>query len=397
MNLPLDQRKGVLLALAGPAQPMPAGLPQAEVDGDDWLAIDAMAAQHRLRPWLHHRLRSGGIDLAVPSDIAATWRDAYRDAAIGALTAQAALVRLARAFAEAGVAMVALKGARLAFFDYAEAALRPMRDVDILVDPTDLPAAVEALALAGAEVPVDREAAIARALDGDKHLAPVLMRDVERHVELHHRIAEPGLPCINTAAMLADAVVAEIGGTQVAFPSNEHMLGHLVLHAAYNHRFDCGPLALIDIGTMLARRPVDAPRFRAMAEDGAWLPGARLVMALVDQFMGPSGLDIGQGSVPPAILAESESLLLQDFDQRQQVLLAAEAARAGMAATLLARLGKGLRHRPEEGRMRWLSRRAGRTIRQARDPRARAEAAAGAALARWLNADARSALPQDEA
>lgn len=396
MTLSLPQRKAVLLALAGPAMPRPPVAP----DDEDWLAIDAMAAQHRLRPWLHHRSRSGSIggeiDWAVPGDIAAAWREAYRDAAIGALTAQAALVRLSRAFGEAGVPMIALKGARLAFFDYAEAALRPMRDIDVLVAPGDMAAAVEALARAGADLPADPDAAIARALGGDKHLDPVLLPDVERYVELHHRIAEPGLPCIETDAMLADAVAAEVGGTMVAFPSGEHMLGHLVLHAAYNHRFDCGPLALIDIGTMLVRRPVDAARFVALAEAGGWLPGARLVMALVDRFMGPTGLDIGQSTVPPAILAESESLLLQDFEQRQQVLLAAEAGRDGLGATLLARLSRGLRTRPEEGRLRWLSSRAGRTIRQARDPRGRAEAASGAAVARWLHGNAQAALPQDE-
>ncbi len=406
MTLSLDSRKAVLLALAGPAMPMPEMGPGDTPDADDWLAIDAMAAQHRLRPWLHHRLRNGGIGLAVPAAMAATWREAYRDAAIGALTAQAALIRLARAFAEAGVPMVALKGSRLAFFDYVEAALRPMRDIDILVAPADMAAAVEALARAGADLPADRDGAIARALNGDKHLDPVLLPDVERYVELHHRIAEPGLPCIDTDAMLADAVVANVGGTKVAFPSNEHMLGHLVLHAAYNHRFDCGPLALVDIGTMLTRRPVDPTRFVALANAGAstgasagaggWLPGARLVMALVDRFMGPTGFDIGQATVPAAILAESESLLLQDFDQRQQVLLAAETAQGGLAATLFARLSRGLRDRPEEGRLRWLSSRAGRTIRQARDPRARAEAASGAALARWLHGEGQPALPQDE-
>lgn len=388
----LSERKAVLLALTGPALPMPALSP----DEADWQAIDDMAVQHRLRPWLHHRTRGGLEGIAVPPAITAAWRDSYRDAAIGALTAQAALVRLATAFAEARVPMVALKGARLAFFDYPEAALRPMRDLDLLVAPSDMPAAVEALARAGAELPADRDAAIARAFDGDKHLDPVLIPDVERYVELHHRIAEPGLPCIDTAALLADAVMAEVGGTAVMFPSNEHMLGHLVLHAVYNHRFDCGPLALVDIAAMLGRRPVDAALFVALAGEGGWLPGARLVLALVDKVMGPSGLAIGQDTVPPAILAESESLLLQDFEQRQQVLFASEAARSGWAATVGARLRKGLSARPEESRWQWFQSRAARTLQQARDPRSRAEAAAGASLSRWLNDAPAVTRPQDE-
>lgn len=178
------------------------------------------------------------------------------------------------------------------------------------------------------------------------------------------------------------------------------MLGHLVLHAVYNHRFDCGPLALVDIGMLLANEAIEPRRFIDMAQTGGWLPGARLVLALVDRFMGPTGLDIGQGSVPGAIIAESESLLLQDFDQRQQVLLASQSANAGLASTVVSRLFRGLSRRPAEGRLHWLFSRANRTIRQASDPRARSEAAAGASLARWLGHDMggkdRPTRPQDE-
>lgn len=389
MSLDLAARKRILLAVAGPGTADPdaaafAVLDQGGRNKGNWLAIDAMAAQHRLHPWLHHRRRTAGESWPVPETIADGWQSAYRNGAIGALTAQAALLRLARAFADDGVPLVALKGAWLAFFAYPEAALRPMRDLDILVAADDLPRALDAMARAGCAVPEDREAAIARALDGDKHVAPIMLPDCDRAIELHHRIAEPGLPCIATEAILADARTAMLGERAIGFPSPEHMLGHLVLHAAYNHRFDCGPLALIDIAMLARAESIDATAFRALAEAGGWLPGAQLVLALVDRHMGPTGLAIGQNAVPDAIMANSETLVLQDFGTRAQVKLASEGAREGLGRTLAARLQRGLARPQEGGRMRWLASRAARTIRQGSDSRARAEASAGAALAEWL-------------
>lgn len=382
MSERLAAQKAALLALVGGRQP------DLRSDADDWAAIDAMAAQHRLQPWLHAQVRRGAI--VVPPERAAAWQNAYRHAAMGALTAQAALVRTHAALAGAGVAMAALKGARLAFFDYPEAALRPMRDIDVLVAPEDLPRAVATLAEAGFAVPADREAEIARALGGDKHLAPIAVPGCDRWLELHHRIAEPGLPCIATGAILGQARPATIGGRSVPFPAPAHMLGHLVLHAAYNHRFDCGPLALVDIAMLLRGEPIDSVAFVAEAEAGGWLPGARLVVALVDRVLGPAGFDIGQDAVPEAILAHGEGLLLQDFDQREQVVLAAQSARQGLASTVVERLRKGLATRHDEGRLRWLGSRTLRTLRQASDPRARGEAGAGAVVARWLAEGARA-------
>lgn len=383
MTSDLDRQKSILLSLVGPARIL-AREDLAALDDGDWQTIAAMARQHRLEPWLHHRLRTAGSEWPVPAPLAAQWKEVYRNASFGALTAQAALTRLARAFADAEVAMVALKGARLAFFDYPEAALRPMRDIDLLVAPEDLPRALDAMAKAGCDVPADRTGAIAKALDGDKHLDPILLPDCERFVELHHRIAEPGLPCIDTAKILAGAKVERLGGTAIAFPDDRDMLGHQVLHAVYNHRFDCGPLALVDISQMLARTRIDADHFVATAQDGGWLSGARLVIALIDSVMGRTSLDIGQEQVPAEVLAQAERLLLQDFDQRAQVALASQSARQGIFATLALRLKQGLAREHDGGLPRWLASRALRTLRQGGNARSRSEAASGAMVARWL-------------
>lgn len=384
MSRNLAAQKRTLLSLVGTERAGPEVPELAVMSRQDWSAIDAMAAQHRIQPWLHHRMRGSDTDWPVPPSIASVWRDAYRDGAIGALTAQAALVRLAKAFDDAGIPMVVLKGGYLAFFAYPEAALRPMRDLDILVAAGNLPLALEAMAQAGCTVPDDRGAAIARALDGDKHLDPIALPTCDRFIELHHRITLPDTFDLPTHEILREKRSIDLGGVQVGFPSAGHMLGHLILHAAYNHRFDCGPLALIDIAMLTRSAAIDGNGFRAMAAEGGWLPGAQLVLALVEKHLGHTGMEIGQHGVPASVLAGGENLILQDFDQRAQVKLASESARNGLAATLLSRLRHGISVRHDEGLLHWAAGRAMRTMRQGGNTRARSEAAAGAAIARWL-------------
>ena len=117
--------KSVLLALLGGTWPT-HGVP-----AQTWPRIAQMAADQRLEPLLAWHAERGGWP--VPPAIATSWNQARRAAALGVLSQQAAL-RLALAkLGDAGIAAVALKGVALAWRHYPEAALRPMRDIDLLV------------------------------------------------------------------------------------------------------------------------------------------------------------------------------------------------------------------------------------------------------------------------
>ena len=121
----LDHAKGMTLALLG------GTWPDDPVDDASWRAIATLASQHRLEPllaWNFERQR-----WPVPDFIAQAWRSARRDALYRALAQQAALRLVLDRLAKAGIAAVALKGVALAWRHYPEAALRPMRDIDLLV------------------------------------------------------------------------------------------------------------------------------------------------------------------------------------------------------------------------------------------------------------------------
>jgi hypothetical protein len=100
----------------------------------NWQAVLALARAERVAPLLAAVLRGQAI---APPEIEAALRTEYRITAVSNLLLQRELAICLRACAEAEVAVIVLKGAALAEPVYRNLALRPMCDVDLLVDASD--------------------------------------------------------------------------------------------------------------------------------------------------------------------------------------------------------------------------------------------------------------------
>lgn len=365
-----------------------------------WDMLDAMAGQHRLRPLLLHRARACG-NWPVPEAILANWEAANRDAAFSSLRHKAALADLAAILDAAAIPFLALKGARLAWRDYPAPGLRPLRDIDLLVAEADVQRAFAALEAAGL-VPADGEddEAHAEALEHDKHLPPLWHRKRDVLVELHHRLTDPParhgyhMPQLDPATVMARA---EPDAAGVRFPAGDDMLAHLIIHALYNHRLDCGPLVLADIHFLLASGEVAATRFWEGAAAQGWTRGAVLLLALTERYFGPHGLALPEGTSPPPVhvLAAAEDALLQDFETRDHAeavadLFAARSIKA-LAASIAGRLRPSKRSAANDaaqgvggGWIAWLGRRLARLWRRIGNARANREARQAAAMLRWI-------------
>jgi hypothetical protein len=120
----------------------------------DWERLSAMLAAHRLLPQLGERI----IDVcagAAPGRFAAAVEQAVcetrRQGALLGLVSE----RLMRAFTDAEIPSLMLKGAFLGEAVYGDPGRRPARDIDLLVAPGDLRAAVEIAMGAGYDAPSD--------------------------------------------------------------------------------------------------------------------------------------------------------------------------------------------------------------------------------------------------
>jgi hypothetical protein len=187
-------------------------------------------------------------------------------AAVSALQSAAARPRL-RAAAQAmehqrvlaqlaarGVEVAVLKGAALRLTIYERPEDRYTRDLDLLVAPARVTAAVEALATVGYTAPAGEEARAYR-----RHHFHVQLRHARGHlVELHWALTEPESPVqLDAAALLGEAVAARGLPPGVRVPATAHMLLHLAAQSATD-------------GTRQLARIVDVDRLVADAPGPDW-------------------------------------------------------------------------------------------------------------------------------
>lgn len=378
-----------LLDLVGTAGPPDLTLP----DQNDWAALDRMAAQHRLQPLLHslHRERA-----EIPTAIRSSWQAAHRTSALQALVQQAELAETCALLESKGFAPIALKGAWLGRHAYGEAAQRPMRDLDLLAPKTVAMEAFKILLDAGYRQAKPAEMALADIVRLDKHMPPLIAPRGTR-VELHHRLWELD-GRLDHASPEQDATPATITDRDgIRFLAPQDQLTHLIVHAVYSHRLDCGPLVLSDIDLLIRKEKIDWQRFWSDALQQGWREGARLMLELVAQYRPGAPVDLALDSgapVPATLLGAAPDLLLQDMDRRVSAGLAATALKGGRTALIsriLARrsaAGSNITTRAMEGSgemLGWAGSRLLRSLRDLSRRDVRQQSRHLAALSTWLD------------
>lgn len=384
MDLPALRRR--LLGLLGKGAAARLGL-------DEWQALDRLAALHRLQPLLH-ALRAN--DEAVPRAIREGWRAAHRLSAIQALATRAALEECCASLEQAGHHPIALKGAWLARHAYPAPALRPMRDLDIWVPVEGVLSAYGVLLGCGYVTAEEPEMTLEDTVRLEKHM-PVLLSPRGVLIELHHHLWEPhgrldhASPQADEAAIRARAQI-DCDGIRMLAP--EDTLAHLIVHAVYSHRLDCGPLLLTDIDFLLRTGPLDWPSFWAQAKAGNWHSGARLVLELVQRWRPGTPLELAGDPAPSELIEAAPDLLLQELGTRQSAQLAAATLKAGPAKLLQRLLGRrgatgeaevtrDMSH--EGGALGWAASRAWRSLSQLARADVRRQSRQLAALSTWLD------------
>jgi hypothetical protein len=249
-----------------------------------WSALIEEAFRHRVAQLLYARLRDRPDD--VPAPALARLRDFYARSALRTALNLRELGTVSGLLADRGIEMVALKGACLALEVYAEPALRPMADLDVLVRHSQLRAAERALLDAGW-----RSAPRADAAERETtyhHLAP-LERAGGATVEVHWTIERPSSPFRIDIDGLWRRAQPSRGAPGVLVPAAEDLLLHLALHLAYHHRFERAALKqLCDVAAIVLRfgDTIDWPVLARTARDSRAEPFVRLTLRLAQQLLG---------------------------------------------------------------------------------------------------------------
>lgn len=200
--------------------------------GLDWNSLREAACVEGLAPMLYHILRDREV---VPLEVEQALRDAYYYTAIRNLFL---LDELSRVLCELGsekVDVIVLKGAGLAEAIYRNIALRPMNDLDLLVQRDDLPSAFRVLSALGyAPCSVDLHDGAAAKYENEVMLHKP--GDIETFVEVHWSLFDS--PFYQRTLPMdwfwKTALPAQIGGAPAWVLGCEaqvlHLCGHLLLH-----------------------------------------------------------------------------------------------------------------------------------------------------------------------
>lgn len=381
-----------LLALVGTARVDDL----ARLDAADWAAIDAMAATHRLRPLLHARHRD---DSRIPVALRDTWQAAHRASAMLAMVQRVELRETVRLLDAANIPALVLKGGWLAWHAYPEAAQRPLRDIDLLLPEDRFLEGWDLLCRAGYVPAAEPDLPLDQLVQVDKSPPPLFApRGTAIELHLHAWFPEGRLeyysPPPDDAGLFARARRDEQG---LLYPAPEDMLAHLVIHAIYSHRLDCGPLLLPDIAFLLERETLDWPAFWSRGQAAGWAGGARLVLDLVDRYCAPPALDLSAAPVPATpedLLATAEELMLQNLDTRYSAGLAASGLTIGLKGLwprITRRVSTGAGHvhhrdsTSDGGYLAWARSRLARTLSDLSDPAVRRQSRQLAQLSKWLD------------
>jgi hypothetical protein len=280
-----------------------------------WQALSRQAAQHRLRPLLHHRSTAGLWP--APPDLARQWEASYKRAALRALGQRAVLTRIGAAFAAAGVRAAVLKGGAFVWSPGFDPALRPMRDLDLLIAPEDVGRVVAILTEAGFS------GGGTELEESGKHLPAMTSSKVTVEPHLHlfdtydDQAAERERQFIARAWQRAEPAVAP--GICALCPTDT--LLHLILHAVLDHQFNNGPLLLEDLQAMTQPGRVDWALFWDEAARLDAVRACQLALGVAQELAG-IGVDWREhspGDLGKERVAQVARLMLIDMDRRSAV------------------------------------------------------------------------------
>jgi hypothetical protein len=238
--------RGITESLANELGESSAGPPDwSELE---WRLAPAVAAMHGISPLLAGTLRWQGPPHWETFLAGQRRHTLARQQRIAAL-----LARIDDCARGAGIAVVALKGAALQMAGVYAAGERPMADVDLLVRPTDVEAAVAVLlALDYRDAGTTWKHRGFDPADGERRAALGEHADNPIKIDLHHRICER-LPLVPTD--LTDLVYPPHAETGInGYPRATMLLAHMLAHAAgcMTHR-SLRLIQLCDIARLASR------------------------------------------------------------------------------------------------------------------------------------------------
>lgn len=291
----------------------------AAMQEHDWDYVLRAAQIHRLGPMLSDRISRSDLTAHIPGRVRDRFQAAYRNNSLRNLKIYRELVAVTRILDMEQIPSIALKGAYLALYVYPAAGLRPMRDLDLLLRPEQAVEAYELLKDRGYQAMFG---GMPEAHFAERRHLPPLQSPGGICIELHPRLISPdpqqGHASDFGKELWARCKLRNVGGMPIRFFCPEELLLHLCIHASLEHKFDIGPLALVDVALLVETHRMDWQSFLQVAMEGKWERYALSVLYLTKHRLGAQIPDevieyLGGGDSSVVWLDAAEYLLFSEI------------------------------------------------------------------------------------
>ncbi len=313
--------RALLAICAAPENDHEAHLSALDQQGWDELAL--LSGQTRTSGLVARSIdRCTGLDDADSNAINTIGEQAQLDA-LTALAQGQVSAQVIEQLQQDGFAPIALKGLSLAFRYYPDPALRPLRDLDLLLRPDDA-VAVNCVLLKDPGFK-QRVGVASYGLEYGHQLPEIENIESGLVIELHHRInargwkQEPQL----VERLFANAEVLELLGRQVLVPSRHDNALHLIEHATLHHMFANGPLILSDLHYLFDQSSSDMERLRRDAE-GLGLGRSWVFLAHLADSLGAHWVPkdwLGNADIAPSMLEHACAAMLEPREETEQIAM----------------------------------------------------------------------------
>jgi len=225
-------------------------------NGLDWDYVLQIGRAHGLVPLLYYHLHRIDHNHRIPQPIMDQLHNAYYSNLARNLLLYDESSRVLRSFEEKEIPVVVVKGLALAEMVYKNVALRPMADVDLLVQKRTLPETMKTLFKLGFEVqPQEKrtttkymnESHFVKRQENLKYLPSLI---INIHWDLTAPARFKGATKINTQQMISKARPGKVACSNILVMAPEDQVLHVIYHATFQHPF-IGLLQLCDVAEII--------------------------------------------------------------------------------------------------------------------------------------------------
>ena len=256
----------------------------------DWDLLLEKATRPRLSCLVSHHLRSADLRMLVPQKVLQKLQNLYYSSLARNMLIQDELSHLLAAFNKEGIPVIVLKGAALLGSVYQDISLRPMSDLDILVQPEHLDRAEAVAFYRGFKYVHSRQSQeIARI---KIHQLPYLIHPEKRFVlEIHQHIVDVDSPYrFGLGAFWTRARPNRMFGADALTLAPEDLLIHLSVHFLFDRHYQSNSALgqLCDISEVILHygNSLDWNLLEKTAKENGIAAGLHCVFYACEQLLG---------------------------------------------------------------------------------------------------------------